>query len=1509
MDGQGPGKLRRMLALCVSLMVAISGLVAVTIATAPPAAAVPTNFQDQILWSGLSVPTEVAFAPDGQVFVAEKGGTIQRFDSLADTTPTEVADLSSEVHNWGDRGLLGLAVDPNWSASRPYLYVQYTYDHVLGSATPAPRWGAVGQQFDDCPSPPGGDADGCVVSGRISKLTLSGTSGTQTNEQVLVEDWCQQFASHSIGTILFGTDGKLYAGGGDGASFNYVDYGQSGGSLPNATSPVTPKNPCGDPAAPIGGNQVAATTKGGALRSQSAGVAARESTTGKVTLDGAIIRIDPDTGAGVAGNPWFAKAGADDNEKRILAYGFRNPFRFSMRGGTNEIWLGDVGWNDWEEINTIPDATTLTAPLNFGWPCYEGTGRQPGYDSANLAVCENLYTQGTSAVQAPVFSYNHASSVVAGDGCGTSGSAMSGTAYYNRPTGAGITPYPANYDGSLFFTDYNRRCIWRMRPGTNGRPDPTQVELFHKASGGVVDLVVGPNGDIFYPDIDNGQIHRIRYFPTNTPPVASFTATPTFGAAPLTVAFNASASSDVDGGTLTYAWDLNGDGLYDDATGVTASRTYAAGNVTVGLKVTDPQGASQTTSKVISSGNTPPTATIATPNVGLTWKVGDPISFSGSGTDTEDGGAMPASRLSWLVSLLTCDATGNNCVTRRSDPFNGVAGGTTVAPDWSGEGNNVLEFKLTATDSTGLTNVKTVRLNPQQVTMTFQSNPAGLQLTAASDTKTAPFSRTVIVGSQNSLSAPSPQLLGGKTYQFASWSDGGAVAHLVSAPATATTYTATYTEIANPGLVAAYGFDAGTGTTVADSSLFNNTGTAANTTWNATGKYGKGLTFNGATSRVTVPDANSLDLSSAMTVEAWVNPTSAAGWQSLVLKENPAAGDLTYALYGNEPALGAGGWVVTGGATKAAENTARLPLNTWTHVAATYDGANIRLYQNGTLLVTTPWTGTMANGTGPLAIGSNSIWGEYFTGNLDEVRVYNRALSAAEIVNDRDTPIAAGPADTTAPGAPGTLTATGALGRVNLSWGAATDNIAVTGYNVYRGTTPGFTPAVANRIAQPTGTTYADTVAAGTYYYRVTAQDAAGNVGAASNEASGVAAADQPPSAPGTVSATGSLGRVTLAWSAATDDVGVARYDVFRGTTPGFTPAVANRVAQPTTPGYVDNVAAGTYYYRVIAVDTTGQSGPASNEASGTATADTTAPVVAITAPANNATVTNTVTLTATATDNVAVAGVQFKVDGVNVGAEDITSPYTISWDSRTVTNAAHTVTAVARDAVGNSASTSINLTVANTAGPAGLVASYSFNAGTGTAIVDGSGNGRDGTAASTTWNTTGKFGNSLTFNGTSSVVTVADNNALDLTTGATLEAWVYPTVVGTAWRSIVLKENPAAGDLSYALYANTPYGGAGAWNVIGTTTRAAENPTRLPLNTWTHVTMTYDGANLRYYQNGTLVSTTAATGNMTNGNGGLRIGGNSIWGEYFTGRIDEVRVYNRALSAAEITTDLNTAL
>ena len=121
----------------------------------------------------------------------------------------------------------------------------------------APVWN------DGCPTPPGPTTDGCVVSGRLSRLQANGDVMTGT-EQVLINDWCQQFPSHSIGTVRFGPDGALYVSAGDGASFNGADYGQYGGS---AGSP-TPKNPCGDPPAGVGGTESLPSAEGGALRSQ-----------------------------------------------------------------------------------------------------------------------------------------------------------------------------------------------------------------------------------------------------------------------------------------------------------------------------------------------------------------------------------------------------------------------------------------------------------------------------------------------------------------------------------------------------------------------------------------------------------------------------------------------------------------------------------------------------------------------------------------------------------------------------------------------------------------------------------------------------------------------------------------------------------------------------------------------------------------------------------------------------------------------------------------------------------------------------------------------------------------------------------------------------------------------------------------------------------------------------------------------------------------------------------------
>jgi glucose/arabinose dehydrogenase len=161
------------------------------------------------------------------------------------------------------------------------------------------------------------------VTGRLSRLTANGNVWTGT-EDVLITDWCQQYPSHSIGSLEFGADGALYVSGGEGASFNWRDYGQDG----------DPLNPYGDPPGGVAASLTPPTAEGGSLRAQDVRTPADQ--TG---LSGTIIRIDPDTGEAMPDNPMAASP--DPNTRRIVAYGLRNPFRFTVRPGTDELWIGN----------------------------------------------------------------------------------------------------------------------------------------------------------------------------------------------------------------------------------------------------------------------------------------------------------------------------------------------------------------------------------------------------------------------------------------------------------------------------------------------------------------------------------------------------------------------------------------------------------------------------------------------------------------------------------------------------------------------------------------------------------------------------------------------------------------------------------------------------------------------------------------------------------------------------------------------------------------------------------------------------------------------------------------------------------------------------------------------------------------------------------------------------------------------------------------------------------------
>src|SRR5205809_7484632 len=318
---------------------------------------------------------------------------------------------------------------------------------------------------------------------------------------------------------------------------------------------------------------------------------------------------------------------------------------------------------------------------------------------------------------------------------------------------------------------------------------------------------------------------------------------------------------------------------------------------------------------------------------------------------------------------------------------------------------------------------------------------------------------------------------------------------------------------AQPGLVAAYSFNEGSGTTVADVSGNNNTGTLSGATWTTAGRYGNALVFNGTNASVTVPNAASLGLAPGMTLEAWVYPTATpTGWRAVIDKNVDGYYLMASSDQGNRPAVG-GTW------TAGNQNTfgpSGLPANAWTHLAATFDGATVRLYMNGVQVASRAQTTLLTTSTGTLQIGANSYAGENFAGRIDEVRIYNRALTTAEIQTDMNTAVAPAPSDTQAPTAPGNLTATAVSGsQINLSWTASTDNVGVTGYPVERCQGAGCTTFAA--IGTAAGTTYSDVGPAAntSYSYRVRATDAAGKP----REHSNVASATTPATTPGLVAA------------------------------------------------------------------------------------------------------------------------------------------------------------------------------------------------------------------------------------------------------------------------------------------------------------------------------------------------------------------------------------------------------
>ena len=438
--------------------------------------------------------------------------------------------------------------------------------------------------------------------------------------------------------------------------------------------------------------------------------------------------------------------------------------------------------------------------------------------------------------------------------------------------------------------------------------------------------------------------------------------------------------------------------------------------------------------------------------------------------------------------------------------------------------------------------------------------------------------------------------------------------------------------------VLALGFEEGSGTTTADASGTGNHGTVQGATW-TTGKFGSGLSFNGSTNYVQVPDAASLEMTRDITLELWAKPRTLGNWKALLMKEK-APDDYSYSMYATNSIGLPGGYAGTGNLPAPT----KLATNAWSHIAFTNDATASKLYVNGSLAATGP-PQTIPVSNGALKIGGDAIWpGEFFDGVIDEVRVYNKALTAAQVTSDMNTAIVntPPPPDTTNPSVALTAPANGAT---------------VSG------------------AAVPLTATASDNVGVQSVQFRVNGSD--------------LGAAD-----------------TTSPYATTWDTTGLAN---------------------------------GNYTLSAVARDAAGNTATSSVVVTvSNAAPDTTPPNVSMTAPANGATVSGTsVAVAASASDNVGVQSVQFKLDGNDLGAADTTSPYGVTWNSTTATNGTHALTAVAKDAAGNTkTATSVSVTVNNVPTGAAPVLALGFNETSGTTASDSSPSGNDGTLSGPVWAT-----------------------------------------------------------------------------------------------------------------------------------------------------------------------------
>ncbi len=706
------------------------------------------NFSASNIGSGWSEPCGAVFNKTGtKLFVWEKGGKVYvcNWNTTSQTyvkQSTVVLDISPEVGNWRDHGLLGFVLDPNFDVNG-YIYLLYVVDrhHLIYYGT-----GSYSSTTNDYYK---------ATIGRITRYKVITSGGNQvadltTRTILLGESKSTGFPilheSHGIGSLAFAADGTLLASCGDAASYNTTDAGNL--SETYQAQAITDGN-------------IRSNENVGAFKSQMIN-----------SLAGKIIRIDPATGNGINSNPFYQSASPRSARSRVWTLGLRNPFRFCVRpntGATNpaagdvgELYVGDVGWDKYEELNII-----RTAASNCGWPIFEGFNSQSSYastttsnkDEANplygISGCtqqyftfQNLIKQATpdnvntvynpcnSSTpissgdsrrhfhRVPVIDWKHgvdSARVKYFDGntlkvnqIGTVASGVTGTPFQGNAASGSCwysgNLFPASYKNTYFQADYGG--TWLKNFTIQYTDQVTKVTNFATGFAAIVCVTENPlDGSLVVVDLGLGTIKKITYG-GNQAPVVVMSSNKTYGASPLLVNFTGSTSYDPGGGAITYSWNF-GDPTSGSNTSTSAnpSHTFTTSNSSpkkyvVKLTVTDNQGASSVDSIIISANNTPPVVNITSPVKNSTYRLGADTLYQCAATVTDAQHTNGQLKYNWQTFLRH-----NNH--EHPEPIDTSRNTSTRISRIGCNGETYYWFiKLTVTDAAGLSTIDSSKIFP-----------------------------------------------------------------------------------------------------------------------------------------------------------------------------------------------------------------------------------------------------------------------------------------------------------------------------------------------------------------------------------------------------------------------------------------------------------------------------------------------------------------------------------------------------------------------------------------------------------------------------------------------------------------------------------------------------------------------------------------------------------------------------------------------------------------------------